>query len=225
LPIIHFNTNDLGRKIFYVTFALYLCLQCVVVAAIIFGMNPRDPKNFLEENPVYLFYLCAEPVFILLFAFGCLISGIRLQKYVISVGLESVLLNEFLVQLNIVLFLVTGFYLIRALFVFALYSKFGDQVVGSVPFWAWILCTRWLPSLGTSCCLFIFMSRRYSSASKHLMYYNKSEDTTSEPLLLISEEETRYSGHRCGTVSLASDEYESNYSADQSINSCERISF
>jgi hypothetical protein len=87
MPLFNFYAPDFGRKIFYITYSGYFSLQLAVMFAIIVWMNPHEPDIFLENNRMYAFYVCAEPAFMLIFACGCLFSGIRLQMYVLSVKL------------------------------------------------------------------------------------------------------------------------------------------
>ena len=178
-PILDFQTPDTRRKLFYGLFLLYLLNELTVIISIVVWMDPNDPNSFLESNEVYRFSDYSEPFLICLFAGGCLYTGLKLQQYVVSVRLGTRLQREFLVQLNVVLFLVTSCYLLRAVFIFTMFYDFGSDDISGISFAVWTLCTRWLPNVGSSLCLFVFMCRSKSnSAAKY---------TTSQDALTLSQ--------------------------------------
>lgn len=187
-PLFDFRSLDRGRAFFYVCISLYFVNELVVILSIIFWMDPNDPNHFVEYNAVYRYTDFSEPPLICLFAFGCLFTGIRLQKYVVSVQLGSKIQREFLIQLNSVLFIVTACYLLRAIFVFTMFDNFGSDEIKRISFGVWTLCTRWLPNVGSSLCLFVFMCRSQSNSnnkrqSHHLSLSQPDSYSWSEPLV------------------------------------------
>lgn len=164
-PIIDFKTPDNGRKFFYALFALYFFNELTVILSILLWMDTEDPNEFMESNDVYGVSAFTEPFLICLLAGSCLFTGVKLQQYVVSVRLGSHLQREFLIQLNVVLFSVTSCYLLRAVFVFTMAYDFNSAELRGLSFAVWTLCTRWLPNVGASLCLFVFMSRSNTSNS------------------------------------------------------------
>lgn len=192
-PIIDLKYPDGARKFLYVGLAVYLSLELAFVVSIIGWMDPENPNAFLENNPVHSFNSAFEPLIICIFAGGCLLTGVRLQSYVMSVRLASSLERDFLVQLNFVLFVVTACYLCRAFFVFTLFYDFGSHDIDHVSFTVWILCTRWLPNICNFGCLYIFMSRSkdHSSLSRDLKDQNDSS-SLSESVSSSAEPESSH---------------------------------
>lgn len=175
-PIIDFKTPDTRRKFFYALFLLYFLNEFTVIISILLWMDPDDPNKFLEDNEVYLFSDFTEPILILVLAGACFYTGVKLQQYVVSVQLGTRLQREFLLQLNVVLFLVTSCYLLRAVFIFTMFYDFGSREIKGISLAVWILCTRWLPNVGSSLCLFVFMSR---SSDSNTAKYAFSEEALS----------------------------------------------
>ena len=189
-PILDFKNPSTDRKFFYGFFLLYFLNALTVILSICFWMDSNDPNHFLEYNQVYQFSDFTEPFLICCLAGGCLFTGVRLQKYVVSVRLGTRLQREFLLHLNIVLFLVTTCYLARAIFVFTMVYDFGSEDLSGISFGVWTLCTRWLPNVGSSLCLFVFMCRSQSNSTK-AVYDNELSQSQSqswaEPLLKQEE--------------------------------------
>jgi hypothetical protein len=210
-PIIDFKNPDIGRKLFYSFFLLYFLNEFTVILSICLWMDEKDPNKFLESNEVYQFSDFTEPFLICVLAGGCLFTGVRLQRYVLSVRLGTRLQREFLVQLNGVLFLVTACYLARAILIFTLFYDFGSDDLSGISFAVWTLCTRWMPNVGSSLCLFVFMCRSQSTDNKYSSDANvlpMSENATSwaEPLIKPADARSASSGQEDGTAGEFSDD-------------------
>ncbi len=185
-PFLHVARLDIGRNFYFTCFLLYCINEFCLIVSVMVYMDSGDPNGFIEKNDVYKITALFEPIIITLFAGGCLRTGIKLQRYVVSVKLATEIQREFLIQLNLVLFAVTTCYLIRAIFVFTKFDDFGNTDLRSVSFGVWTLCTRWLPNIGSSLCLLVFMSRSHSGRSSRLPWsVSKTESyhSATDPLL------------------------------------------
>ena len=90
---------------------------------------------------IYNTGLILEPIVIIFFAGGCLLTGLRLQMHVLNVRLEAKVQFRLLLQLNIVLAVVFLCYLARAVFI--LIISFSNTNSSGTSYFVWILCTHW----------------------------------------------------------------------------------
>jgi hypothetical protein len=154
---------DATRIWFIFFFFSYLSLELGTIISALVYMDPNNNTDFFENNLYYKINVGLEPAIICMFTVGCLISGIRLQLYVIRTLLEENIQRKLLIQMNIILTIVTASYVARAFLIFDLFIEMFS--ISNINFAVWILCTQWLPQIICSFCLLYIMSRA-SSRSK-----------------------------------------------------------
>lgn len=138
-----------------------LCYIGLTICNIIFGGLYYKVSNHSEYADTIFSVMCSlfEPICICSIAFGCLWSGIRLQRYVRQVKLGVKTEIRFLLQMNITMAVISSSYLARGVLILRLVTflpkSFRSMLETS--YFVWLLCTRWLPYIFCSFCLIVMM--------------------------------------------------------------------
>ncbi len=153
---------DYTKRFFHVMLLLYFAMECMNIISVILFF--KSGSSFRETNLYYTLSMYIEACIILSICLGCLVCGMRLQYYVKTVKLHSAMELKFLFRLNVTLLIVLGCYLTRSLFIVSLASTAPQPYVDAfaASYFAFMLCTRWLPYILCSFCLIHEM--RYSGA-------------------------------------------------------------
>jgi len=148
---------DATKLFFRVAFVLFCANE---LATVVGAVVMQDPSHFgsFDTNSIGAITDCITPIMTTIITFGCLWSGIELQRYVMNVGLGGGTRNRVLMQLNLTMFLIAATYMYRSLLVLSLYDPIPQQYKDAMhpirsSFFLWLLGTRWLPAVVCSFCL------------------------------------------------------------------------
>jgi len=129
---------------------------------------------------------------------GCLSSGISLQRYVINVQLGNATMIKVLMHLNFTMFLITATYGLRALLVLSLYSGMPSYYTDAFApitnnYTAWIITTRWLPSVFCSLCLANEMKRQRGGVVSDTRGIDRGSSLKSVNTAMVGDDFSRHS--------------------------------
>ncbi len=162
---------DSTKLFFRVAFVLFCVNEFVTVVGSIIYQDSSDPQGF-NDSIVGSITDCVTTVMTTVITFGCLWSGIELQRYVVSVGLGGGTQRRVLMRLNLTMFLIAVSYFYRSLLVLSLYDPMPQQYKDAMHpirsnFFLWLLGTRWLPAVVCSFGLVNAMRLHGSTGSTH----------------------------------------------------------
>jgi hypothetical protein len=132
-------------RIFWVLYAFVTCMA--VLGKILYPSS--DTTDQVSD--------CLMPIMLVSVAFGCLYSGVRLQRHVMKVQFGTATQRRFLLQLNFLMIFITCSYAIRAILVLTLFdgmpNSYADAFKGVGSYALWLPLTQWLPFVFCSFCL------------------------------------------------------------------------
>ncbi len=153
---------DNTKRFFQFMLLLYFATQVMTLVEVILSF--KSASSFQDENFYYTVAVVMEACIIVSICIGCLTCGVRLQWYVRTVKLCTAMEMTFLFRLNVTLVIVLAAYLTRSFYIIRLLpdkpQDIGDAL--HVSYFAWTLCTRWLPFVLCPFCLMHEM--RFSGA-------------------------------------------------------------
>lgn len=159
----HFPVDN-TKRYFQILLISYLLISLIDIIGGIFYFRVSDPSYYASNVLIDSICTFLEPFLIFFISFGCLFTGIRLQRYVLKSGLNFQILIKFIFSLNLTMLLITSSYFARAIMIYQLviFIPSEAQITIKYTYFVWIFMTRWLPNIFCSFCLVNMM--RFSGA-------------------------------------------------------------
>uniref|UniRef100_A0A7S3HJ51 Transmembrane protein n=1 Tax=Spumella elongata TaxID=89044 RepID=A0A7S3HJ51_9STRA len=169
---------DSTKLFFRVAFVLFCVNEFVTVVGSVIYQDSSDPQGF-NDSIVGSITDCVTTVMTTVITFGCLWSGIELQRYVVSVGLGGSTQRRVLMRMNLTMFLIAASYFYRSLLVLSLYDPMPQQYKDAMHpirsnFFLWLLGTRWLPAVVCSFGLVNAMRLHGGTGSTHGSHHSQN---------------------------------------------------
>ena len=147
---------DWIKRYFQFTLSIYFFNACfdILMSCIYYDPNERFAY---KKAPTYAACAVVECIVIVLISVGCLVCGIRLQRYVHYAKLSTTVEIKFLFTLNLILSMIVISLLGRAVLILRFAPGMPESFRNPAPYWVYTLIARWLPDILCQSCLMYIM--------------------------------------------------------------------